>query len=591
MSFESTPARVLRQGRLNGDRPAYHVFEGGAWRATSWRRYAQEVREVGRALMALGLEPGQAVNILGFNRPEWTIFDVGAMAVGGAPAGIYTTCSSAEVAWIIQHSGAPVVLVEDAAQWEKIRQRRQDLPGLRHVVTMRGAGPMDDDMVLTWAEFVARGEAVDDAAFDARLDALEADQLASMIYTSGTTGPPKGVMLSHKNLTWTADTVLSFIELGPENATLSYLPLSHIAEQMFTVHAAAATGYQTFYAESIERLLDNLKDVQPTIFFGVPRIWEKFHAGLSAKMAEATGVKAALLRWALKVGAAVSACGCRGDAPGASLALQHRLANKLVFSKVKEAVGLGRVEYAVTGAAPVSREILEFFASLDLLIFEVYGQSEGSGPTTFNRPGATRMGSVGQPIPGCEVRIAEDGEIMVRGDNVFIGYFKDEAATAEAITDGWMHSGDLGKLDAEGFLHITGRKKDIIITAGGKNIAPKLIEAALKDHELVNEAVVIGDRRKYLAALLTLEPEAAERWAHAQGTSTEGLHENTALLAVLQAHVDAKNADFARVEQIKRFAVLPRQLSMEEGELTPTLKVKRKVVHEHFADAIEGLYA
>jgi long-chain acyl-CoA synthetase len=359
---------------------------------------------------------------------------------------------------------------------------------------------------------------------------------------------------------------------------------------MFTIHGAATVGYAVYFAESIERVPDNLKEVQPHVFFGVPRIWEKFHDGIAAKLEQATGLKSKLATWAMQVGREVNRLRCRGEQPGAALRLQYRLADRLVFSKVKAAVGLGRARLCVSGAAPIAPEVLEFFTGLDVLVHEVYGQSEDCGPTSFNLPGATDFHSVGRPVPGVEVRVAEDGEILVRGPNVFMGYYKDPHATAETLVDGWLHSGDLGAFDERGFLRVTGRKKDIIITAGGKNVAPKNIEAALKQSPLINEATVIGDRRKYLTALLTLDPEAATAFASSHGLDHGELHRNPVLVAAVQRHVDAVNTELARVEGVKKFRILPRNFSIEHGELTPTLKVKRKAVQEHFREEVEAMY-
>jgi long-chain acyl-CoA synthetase len=457
---------------------------------------------------------------------------------------------------------------------------------------MAGASPVADPLVVSWEEFLAAGDGVEDRRLAERLAALEPDGLATLIYTSGTTGPPKGVMLSHRNLTWTADTSIGMVGLTPEDRSLSYLPLSHIAEQMFTIHGPITAGAAVYFAESLERLPDNLKEVQPTVFFGVPRIWEKFHAAISGKLAGATGIKAKLAAWALAVGEKVNRRRIAGAGePSGALALAYALAGRLIFSKVKPAIGLGRARVCVSGAAPIAREVLEFFTKLDVVVLEVYGQSEDTGPTSFNRPERVRFGTVGPPIPGVEVRIADDGEILVRGPNVFLGYYKDDDATAATLKDGWLHSGDLGSFDDDGFLQITGRKKEIIITAGGKNIAPKNIEAALKNHRLINEAVVIGDRRKFLSCLLTLDPDAAAAFAAERGLPTSTLADDATLRAELQAAVDAVNHELARVEQIKRFTVLPRNLTIEDGELTPTLKVKRSKVYRNWERAIEGMYA
>jgi len=589
VTADTVPAQVLDNGRKMPDHPAYYVKRGGAWHPTTWRQYAAEVRSAGKSLMALGLNPSDRVNILGFNRPEWAIMDVGAMAVGGVPAGIYTTNSPSECQYIVAHSEAPIVLLEDHSQWAKINEVRHQLPDLRHVVMMKDAEPVDDELVMSWDEFMAKGSDIADADFDARLNALEGDDLATFIYTSGTTGPPKAVMLTHENVSWTPAQVIEPFGINASDRIVSYLPLSHIAEQSFTIAAAARAGYSVYYAESIDALAENLKEVEPTIFFAVPRVWERFYAGVTAQLGHATGAKAKIADWARGVGRKVSDVRNRGGEPTGMLAAQYKLASALVFSKVKPALGLGKVRVAASGAAPLATEIKEFFSGLDIIIWEVYGQSEDSGPTSFNLPGRTKFSGVGPAYPNVDVRIADDGEILVRGKNVFKGYFKDEAATKETLVDGWLYSGDLGEFDSDGFLSITGRKKDIIITAGGKNVAPKNLEGGLKIHPLISEVVVIGDRRKYLSCLVTLDDEAAAGFL-AQHDLEGPAHESTAIHAEIQAAVDRLNADFARVEQIKKFAILPRQLSIEGGELTPTLKVKRNKVAEHFAAEIDAMY-
>ena len=592
-SSDTIPGRLFQQVQKRGHEPAYHVRDNGIWVATSWTEYADQVKEVGKALMQAGLESGQTTCILGFNRPEWVIMDLATMAVGAAPAGIYTTCSAEEVQYIIHHAQAPIVLLEDEGQWEKVNAERDNLPDLKKVVMMKGAAKIDDPLVTSWEDFLASGADISDDDFFARLHALEPSALATLIYTSGTTGPPKGVMLSHENLAWTAQTALDLISTDSSDCSLSYLPLSHIAEQMFSLHAPITCGYSVYFAESIDAVPDNLKEVQPTVFFGVPRIWEKFYAGISTKLGDATGIKAKLVAWAMAVGNDVANTRLEGREPTGFLGFKYRLANKLIYSKLKPAIGLGRAKVCVSGAAPIAREILEFFATLDVYVMEVYGQSEDTGPTSFNQPDRFRFGSVGPSVPGVEVKIAEsDSEILVRGRNVFMGYFRDEAATNDTLRDGWLHSGDLGSFDEDGFLHITGRKKDIIITAGGKNIAPKNLENGLKNHIFINEAVVIGDRRKYLTVLVTLDPDASVAWAEKQGiTDMSALHENTTVRAEVQRTIDELNTHYARVEQLKKFTILARNLSVEDGELTPTLKVKRSKVSEHFADDIEAMYA
>jgi len=585
VSGDTIPQRVLHQGRTRPNQPAYYAKSGGQWRATTWRQFADQIRSAARAMISLGLPRGGKICILGFNRPEWVIFNHAAMMAGGVAAGIYTTCSPDEVQYIVHHAEASIVLVEDEHQWKKIDARRAQLPLLKHVVMMKGAPDIKDPMVLSWDAFNAKAAATPDASVDERISKIEQDELATLIYTSGTTGPPKGVMLSHKNLSWTSRMLIDLQGSEDNDCGLSYLPLSHIAEQMCTIHIPATAGACVYFAESIEKVPDNLKEVQPTLFFGVPRIWEKFHAGVAAKLELATGAKKYLVAWTRLVCTDVNARRARGESLPPLLEAQYRIVKKLVLDKLKPALGLGRARFCVSGAAPIAREVLEFFSSLDIMVHEVYGQSEDCGPTTLNIPGRTKLGSVGPQVPGVQVRIAEDGEIMVKGPNVFLGYYKEPEATRESLTDGWLHSGDLGEIDRQGFLSITGRKKEIIITAGGKNIAPKNIEAALKQSNLVSEAVVIGDRRKFLSVLITLDEAAAGKLA-----SGAPAHESKAIQAELQKVIDGVNTSLARVEQIKKFTVLPRQFSIETGELTPTLKIKRKIVTQNFAKEIEAMY-
>ncbi len=590
MPADTIPKRLFDRAKTHGADVAYFAKAHGTWVPTTYREYADLVKRAGKALMALGCEPGSTVSILGFNRPEWLVMDVATMCIGGAAAGIYTTCSPSEVRYIVDHAESKVVLVENRAQWEKVDKERANMPRLSFVVTMKGT-EIDDATTLSWDAFLAKGDSVTDEAFFARVHALEPKGLATLIYTSGTTGPPKGVMLSHENLSWTADTAVKMTGVTRGARNLSYLPLSHIAEQMFTIHGAITAGGVVYFAESIDKVPDNLKEVHPTLFFAVPRIWEKFHAGISGKLAAATGAKKHIAAWARSVGRRVSARKMKGDPLPPLLALEYRLADRLVFRKLKQAIGLDAAQICVSGAAPVAKEILEFFAELDIIVNEVYGQSEDTGPTTFNLPGRVRLGTVGGRIPGIEVKIAEDGEILIQGPNVFLGYYKEPEATAEALQKGWLHSGDLGAFDKDGFLSITGRKKEIIITAGGKNIAPKNIEAALKNHPLVNEAVVIGDRRKYLTAIVALDMEATAKFRSDRGLEGKGApHDCPAVREEVQRALDGVNAELARVEQVKKFRILHRPFSIETGELTPTLKVKRKIVAQNFAAEIEAMY-
>ncbi len=591
MATESSATRLLRQARERPDEPAYFVRNRDRWVGTSWGEYALQARRVARALLALGLRRQEATCILGFNRPEWTLFDLGTTLAGGVPVGIYTTSAAPEVSYLVRHSGARIVLVENVDQWQKLRDEKPNLPHLEHVILMRGSETPRDPKALSWEAFLTKGEQIREEDLDLRLSEARGNDLATLIYTSGTTGPPKAVMLSHRSLAWTADTALAqLFSIGAGDCLLSYLPLSHIAEKMFSLHGSVAAGYAVYFARSPETVAEDLREVQPTIIFGVPRVWEKLHEGVRGRLAAVSGPRLALIRWAMEIGRRAAAFRCRGENLPWTLALRYRVARRLVFSRVKPLLGLGRARLCASGAAPISREVLEFFSGLDVLIHEIYGQSEDCGPTTFNQPGATRLGTVGPPIPGVEVRIAEDGEVLVRGPNVFQGYYRDPAATAETLVNGWLHSGDLGTLDSDGFLTITGRKKELLITSGGKNISPNNIEAALKDHDLICEAMVIGDRRKYLTALIVVDVEGARQEL---GNNIEGkasLRQGKELQAAVQKIVEGVNAKLARVQSVRKFRLLEAPFSVEAGELTPTLKLKRRVVEEKHSALIEAMY-
>jgi len=590
MPNDTIPRRLFDQAKKRPDVAAYFHKADGRYRSTTWAQYAALVKRAAKALIALGFDAGSTVSILGFNRPEWVVLDVAAMAAGGAAAGIYTTSSPEEVRYIVHHAESKLVLLENELQWTKVQKELERMPRLRHAVMMEGAPRVDHPMVLSWEEFLAKGDDVADERFFERLDALEPGGLATLIYTSGTTGPPKGVMLSHQSLAWTSEAAGKLTRGSGTDVAISYLPLSHIAEQVFSVHGHITVGYALYFAESIEKVPDNLKEVQPTIFFGVPRIWEKLHAGITDKLRQAPRARRAIAEAAIRVGKAYHGAKNAGKMPHPLVDLAHTLFDKLVYSKLKPAIGLGRARFCVSGAAPIAPSVLEFFAGLDVPVYEVYGQSEDCGPTSITRPGNAKIGTVGPPLDGVEVRFGDDGEILVRGPNVFMGYFKEPEATAETLQDGWLCSGDLGKLDEDGNLVITGRKKEIIITAGGKNIAPKNIEAGVKDCPLVGECVVIGDRRKYLTMLVTLEPEAAKK-AMAAARATGEPHAAPFVRAEIQKQLDRVNEQMARVEQVKKFVILPRPFGVDTGELTPTLKIKRSVVARNFAREIDQMYA
>ncbi len=572
-----------------GEAPAMSQKVNGSWKTTTWQQYYDDSRRAAKGMIALGLGAGKGVSIIGYNRPEWFVADIGAIFAGGVPAGIYTTNSAEQCAYIAGHSEANIAVVENAAQLAKFKAVRGELPELSAIVLMEGED--SDEGVYSWAELLAKGDQVDDDVLDERIKAQTPDDVCTLIYTSGTTGQPKAVMISHDNITWTSSMAITAISTNPGEHVLSYLPLSHIAEQVMSVHAPMASGMHVWFAESIEKLGDNLREVRPHMFLGVPRVWEKIQAKMITAGAATTGLKKKIALWAKGVGLK----GGYAIQKGGSKPLLYGLADKLVFSKVRERLGLDRCRIQITSAAPISKPTLEFFMSLGIPIYEVYGMSECTGPATISLPHKFRTGKAGFCLPGADMKIADDGEVCMRGRHVFKGYFKNEAATAEALdSDGWLHSGDIGTIDADGFLQITDRKKDILITAGGENIAPQVIEGMLKSIPVVSQAVVIGDRMKYLSALVTLDAERIETDASAAGSPARSVADAATCETFnkwLMARVEEVNGSLARVQTIKKVRVIPTDFSIEGGELTPTMKVKRKAVNAKYADEISGLYA
>ena len=586
------PLRVLdvldRTASAHATLPAVRFKHDGRWHSLDWRGYRERVRATARGLMALGLGAGEHVVIIGFNRLEWFLADLGAIAAGGVPAGIYTTSSPGQCEWIARHCDARIAVVENEEHLAKFLAVRDQLPALRAIVLMEGES--DDPTVWAWPRMMALGATVAESALEERLAAQRADDVCTLIYTSGTTGEPKAVMLTHDNLTWTAAAAGALIAITPGDDAISYLPLSHIAEQITTLHGAMQHGACTWFAESMEKLGENLRDVRPHYFLGVPRVWEKMMERMQAAGAAAPPAKRKLVRWARELGLA----GGYATQSGGRAPTLYAVADALVFRKVRRALGLDRARVLVTSAAPIAVSTLEFFLSLGLPICEVYGMSECTGPATISVPTAYRTGRAGRPFPGTELRVADDGEICMRGRHVFAGYFNDAAATADTVdADGWLHSGDIGMIDEFGYLRITDRKKELIITAGGENVAPQFVEGQLKSIPLVSQAVAVGDRQRYIAVLLTLDPQkiplvAAEVGSPARDLTTAIQDER--VLAYLQREIDRVNARLARVQTVKRFAVIPTEFSIEGGELTPTMKLRRRVIAEKYEAEIRGLY-
>lgn len=592
----TVPQRFLQAVRQRGDRVAMWHKRRGLWHPITWEQYGRAAQEVACGLVALGFEPGQAAAIIGNNRPEWLFCDMGTLLAGGLSVAVYATNPPEQCAYVLAHSEARVFFVEDEEQLDKALEVRGQLTHLERIVVMdpEGLGEFSDPQVLTLDELRALGRAAwDPEGLEARLRGTSEDDVAILLYTSGTTGPPKGAMLTHRNLLWTAHALGQANPLYPTDSSLSFLPLSHIAERMLSVYLPLVWGFVVYFAESLDTLFQNLQEVRPTILFAVPRLWEKLYSQLSLHMREVDAVKRWAYQLALGVGRWYALTRLAGQRPRAGLRAAHAVAEVCVLRPLRRRLGLDRVRFAVSGAAPIAPEILEFYHALRVPVREVYGQTEGSGPTTIHQGDRIRLGTVGQPLPGVEVRLAEDGEILVRGPNVFAGYFKDPEATSQALRDGWLHSGDVGEMDPDGFLRITDRKKDLIVNAYGKNIAPAYVENQLKASPYIHDAVVVGDRRPYLVALVVIDEDNVARWAqdHRIPFSTfADLSGNDRVRELIAQEVEKVNRRLSSPEQVKRFAILPKRLYQEDGEVTPTLKVKRKVLAEKYRDLIEALY-
>ncbi|MGH2751776.1 MAG: AMP-dependent synthetase/ligase [Actinomycetota bacterium] len=600
--------RFHERVRTHPEKVALRYKKEGTWRDVTWGEYGDSVRKVGKALHALGFRPGDKMSLLSGNRVEWHVADIGCLSFGGATAPVYTTNSPEQVAYIVGHSDSKVACVENTEQLEKILKMRSELPNLKKVVVFEGYdGSADKDLVLAWEDFLGLAAEVDDKVYDDATAAIKPEDLATFVYTSGTTGPPKAVMLSHSNVWWTCTHSEQHIPIGDAEGgrALSYLPLSHIAERMISHLLQIYYGTQTWFGGGVPTLIEDLQECKPTYFFAVPRVWEKFYAGVTAKMAAADpdDRKVKIARKAIAAGRRVTELEQEAVQRGDKLAdakvplglkLQHTVLDKLALSKVRAAFGLEECKLALSAAAPLAAELIWFFHSVGIKITEGYGQSEDNGPTTWNPPDAILIGSVGSALPGLEVKLAEDGEILARGGNVMQGYYKNEEATRDTIdSEGWLHSGDVGEFNEHGYLKITDRKKDIIITAGGKNIAPQEIENRLKFHGLISQVVVIGDRRPFLSALITLDEEKAPEFAKQHGIEGDLAaicrHERT--LKEIQGAVDELNANLAKVEGVKRFRVLERDFLQEENEITPTLKVKRRTIGDLYGEVIEEMYS
>jgi len=591
----TTPHVFSRTAAENSDRVAMRYKKYGLWHDITWQEYHKTTQDLGAALIAMGLEKGQCVSIIGDNCPEWVMIDMGVQMAGGVSVGIYTTNAWQEVEYVVTHSESVFLFAENEEQLDKWLQFQDNAPLLKKVIVWdtKGLREFQDPMVIPYDNLLEKARKQPTDAIEGRSRSIAPQDLSVLIYTSGTTGPPKGAMLTHRNVTWMAEAIEAQNPMQKGDDILSFLPLCHIFERLFSVFAHIRHAYVVNFAEKPDTIMENMSEVSPSVGYAVPRIWEKYYSTIQIRMAEATWSKRRVFNLAMKIGKKRASLIMALEKVPYSITFLFWIAHLAVFRKLKERLGFERIRVAYSGAAPISPDVLHFYQTIGLNLIEGYGQTEGTGVTCTSQIAKTRFGTVGTPIPGTAIKIADDGEIMVKSPGVFAGYYKNEAATRETLVDGWLFSGDVGQLDEYGYLKITDRKKDIIITAGGKNISPQYIENKLKASIYINDAVIIGDRRKYLSALIMIDEDNVVKFAQdnkIQFSTYRDLTKHSRIKALIQGEVDRVNLSLARVENIRNFTILPKKLYEEDGEVTPTLKVKRKYVYSTFSDIIEAMY-
>ena len=591
----SFPALFFQQVEAQNDRVALRRKDYGIWNRVSWRQYGQKVREAGAGLLSIGLQLGDRVAILGDNRPEWLICHLATMTIGCVTCGVYPTSAAEQVAYVVGHSESTVLFVENEEQVDKVLQIFSEL-SLKQVVVWdpKGLWGFSHERIILFDEFMEQGKGYLEAhpeSISGRMETIDPQDTAMMIYTSGTTGRPKGAMITHHNILSLTESFMAANPIYQSDEMLSYLPLAHIYENLISLFQAVWSGGTVNFVESIDTLAQNLREVSPTVFASVPRIWEKFASMIEIRMSDSTALKRLVYRLAVLVGLHY----VRAKKKSREHFLWELLYwpfYYLVLYHLKRQLGFERVRYAVCGAAPASPELFEYFNALGIPLREGYGQTESTGVIAVQRINRPRLGFVGEPIPGIEVQIAEDGEILARGPIVFKGYFKDQALTKETVKDGWLHTGDVGAME-DGFLKIMDRKKDILITAGGKNITPAFIENKLKFSSYIQDAVVIGDRRKYLVTLILIDEDNVTKYAQDHRipfTTFAHLTQNSEIRKLIDGEVSKVNKTLSQVEKVKKFALLPRRFYEEDGDVTPTKKVKRRFLEERYADLINKLY-
>ncbi len=589
------PGRLCSWARRRPDRVALRFKDFGYWHEVTWRTYRDEVAMTAAALAEAGIGPGDHVAILSDNRPEWLYADLATQALGARAVGIYQTNPAADVAYVLSHSGSKILFCEDQEQVDKAIECREQTPTIETVVVFdpRGTRGYDDPRLVTWEAF--RTKASPDADWlEDRIGERDPGEPTMVVYTSGTTGDPKGAMLCSGNVIEPSLSMVPVMGITDRDSVLSYLPLCHVAEKIFSLFLPMVTGAVVHFGESVETVRQDLVEVSPTVFLGVPRIWEKMHASVTLKMKDSTPLKRALYRWSVSVGRAAAQRRLSGK-PRPWDRLTRFLADVLVLRALQERLGLRRCRFPISGAAPIAYELLEWFHGIGVPIHEGYGMTECAGISHVNPPGAVRLGTVGTAVPGTEHRTGDGGEVLLKGPHVFCGYLHNEEATASTIDDeGWLHTGDVGRIDAQGYLSITGRIKEIIITAGGKNLSPEKIENALKTSPWIKEAVAVGDGKKFISALIQVDQDAVGDWANRRDlpwTSFEDLSGKPEVEKLVQDEVNRINdAHLARVEQVRAFRLLPKELHQDDGELTATQKVRRRAVNAKFEALIGEIY-
>ena len=581
-----------------GDKTAMREKEYGVWKDISWKKYGEFSKYVALGLVHLGLKKGDRVAIISTNIPQWLYGDMGILAAGGVTVGVYTSSSAKQIAHVMRDSGARFAVIEDEEQLDKMLEIRDALSQCEKifVIDQEGLRGFSDPLVMPFDELLALGNSLEKkqpTLLEKLLLKTEPEDLAILIYTSGTTGPPKGSMISHQNL---FAIVEAWILLNPgfmNDEVLTFLPLSHVLERLFSGIVPMFIGSVCNFAEDMATVPQDIREVSPTLFFAVPRIWEKFYSSLVLRMKDSTPFEKLAYKWAMKIGRKVSVYRVNLNKPPLYLAMVYKLAQWAVLNNLKKFLGLDRVRYCVSGAAPISSDLLAFYQSLGMNIREAYGLTETTGAAATHYAGEYKHGTVGKPLPGIQIKIAEDGEIYIKSRTVFMGYYKDSEMTNETIVDGWLHTGDVGRVDEDGHLVITDRKKDIIITAGGKNITPSEIENQLKFSPYINDAVVIGDRRKFLSCLIMIDDENVMRYAQDNRipfTTYSSLTKTPEVVNLIQKEVNKVNRQLAQVESIKKFRLIDIQLTEDDDEITPTMKLKRKFISEKFRDQIEEMY-